>query len=103
MSVSELPPEALVADPGPLPQRPAPADAELPPPDPDLRLAWTLLSVGVVIACCAVVLFQLNPKLILRNTTATGGDMGAHVWFPAYLRDHLLPSWRVAGWSPDWF
>ena len=29
--------------------------------------------------------------------------MGAHVWFPAYLRDHLLPSWRVAGWSPDWF
>ena len=29
--------------------------------------------------------------------------MGAHVWFPAYLRDHLLPRWRVAGWSPDWF
>ena len=35
-----------------------------------------------------------------RNTTITGGDTGAHVWFPAYLRDHLLP-WRVAGWSND--
>ena len=28
--------------------------------------------------------------------------MGAHVWWPAYLRDHLLP-WRVAGWSPDFY
>jgi hypothetical protein len=25
------------------------------------------------------------------------------VWFPAYLRDHLLPSFRVAGWTNDWF
>ncbi len=26
----------------------------------------------------------------------------AHVWWPAYLRDHLLP-WRLAGWSPDFY
>ncbi len=29
--------------------------------------------------------------------------MGAHVWGPAYLRDHLLPELRVSGWSPDWY
>ena len=29
--------------------------------------------------------------------------MGAHVWFPAFLRDHLLGQFRVAGWAPDWF
>ena len=29
--------------------------------------------------------------------------MGAHVWGPAYLRDHILPHWRLTGWSPDWY
>ena len=29
--------------------------------------------------------------------------MGAHVWAPAYLRDHLLPHFRLSGWSPDWY
>ena len=56
-----------------------------------------------VAACCAYVLWQLRPDLLLRNTTANGGDMAAHVWFPAYLRDHLLPNLRVAGWSQDWY
>jgi len=29
--------------------------------------------------------------------------MGAHVWAPAYLRDHLLTSFRLTGWTPDWY
>ena len=29
--------------------------------------------------------------------------MGAHVWGPAYLRDHLLPHWQLSGWSMDWY
>ncbi len=29
--------------------------------------------------------------------------MGAHVWGPAYLRDHLLPHGQVAGWTGDWY
>ena len=29
--------------------------------------------------------------------------MGAHVWGPAYLRDHILPHWRLSGWAPDWY
>lgn len=105
--MSELPPEALApdpaADPAPGTEVPAASDAVLPPEDRDLRALWRLLGALVVFACCALVFWQLNPRLLLRNTTANGGDMGAHVWFPAYLRDHLLPSWRVAGWSPDWF
>ena len=39
---------------------------------------------------------------MLRNTTITGGDTGAHVWFPDFLIDHFLP-WRVAGWSNDFY
>src|SRR5262245_46882080 len=56
----------------------------------------------VVAACCAFVLFQLEPGLILRDTTPAGGDTAAHVWWPAYLRDHLLP-WRLAGWAPSFY
>jgi hypothetical protein len=29
--------------------------------------------------------------------------MGAHVWAPAFLRDDLLPSFRLTGWTPDWY
>ncbi len=82
---------------------PAPADRAVPPSDPQLRRAWRVVSAGVVLACCIVVLWVLEPRLLLRNTTPNGGDLGAHVWFPAFLRDHLLPNWRVAGWSNDWF
>src|SRR5262245_4149468 len=92
--------------------RPAPAgassDAEartLPAPGA-LRL-WrrveTWVCVAVVVACCVFVLVQLQPDLLFRNTTATGGDTGAHVWWPAYLRDHLLSQGRIAGWAPDWY
>lgn len=50
-----------------------------------------------------VVLAVLDPRLILTDTTPTGGDMGAHVLGPAYLRDVLLPQGRVLGWSQSWF
>jgi len=46
--------------------------------------------------------FTLQPDLLLSNTTANGGDTGAHVWWPAFLRDHILPKWRLTGWAPDW-
>src|SRR5260370_1722212 len=85
--------------------RDAPAVA---PDDPDLPApAWwspveVWIGLLVVAACCVFIFVQLEPRLLLRNTTAAGGDTGAHVWWPAYLRDHLLP-WRLAGWSPDFY
>jgi hypothetical protein len=47
--------------------------------------------------------FTLQPDLLLSNTTTNGGDTGAHVWWPAFLRDHILPKWRLTGWAPDWY
>lgn len=59
---------------------------------------------GLVVAACALFVFwQLHPDLLLAETTPAGGDMGAHVWAFAYLRDHLLPDLRLAGWTPDWY
>lgn len=103
MSVRTTPPREVAPDPEPSPEVPARSDTPLPPSDQDLRRYWRILGIVVVVACCGVVFRQLNPGLLFRDTTANGGDMGAHVWFPAYLRDHLLPSFRIAGWSPDWF
>jgi hypothetical protein len=57
----------------------------------------------ILVATSLVILIVLNPGLILSATTPTGGDMGAHVFGPAYLRDTLLPEGRVLGWSNDWF
>ncbi len=37
------------------------------------------------------------------DTTPTGGDFGAHVWGPAFLRDHLFGSFRLNGWTMDWY
>ncbi len=42
------------------------------------------------------------PSILLANTP-TGGDMGAHVVLPQVLRDDLLPSGRILGWSNQWY
>src|SRR3954469_24463769 len=57
----------------------------------------------VVAGASLFVLSQLKPSLLLPNATPAGGDMGAHVWAPAYLRDHLLTKGRLSGWTPDWY
>ncbi len=46
---------------------------------------------------------SLRPWLWFLDTTPTGGDLGAHVWAPAYLRDVLLPEFRLTGWTHDWY
>ena len=65
---------------------------------------WKKLSTIIAVAGPTIFLLQaLHPDLILRNNTPTGGDMGAHVWAPAYLRDHLLSNFKLSGWSMDWY
>ena len=61
------------------------------------------ITLGVVAVSVVFTLSHLQPDLLVANTTPAGGDMGAHVWGPAYLRDHLLPHGRLTGWTPDWY
>ena len=67
------------------------------------RSATSVASLVAVGGVVAFVLWQLRPDLLLAHTTPAGGDMGAHVHGPAYLRDHLLPHGRLTGWTPDWY
>jgi hypothetical protein len=79
--------------------------------DRDERLpgeAWwptveTVVTVLVVGACALFTLFQMRPGWVFADTTPAGGDLGAHVWGPAFLRDHLLPHGRLSGWTHDWY
>src|SRR4051794_7513172 len=65
--------------------------------------APAIVNAVVVAVIVLFVLKQLQPSQLLKATTPAGGDMGAHVWQPAYLRDHLLPHLRLTGWAPDWY
>ncbi|MEY2432331.1 MAG: hypothetical protein QOC92_2056 [Acidimicrobiaceae bacterium] len=80
-------------------------------PEPyGLDLSWftrdrvmRIVDIAVVVLVTGFVLGQLGLGNILSNTTPAGGDMGAHVWGPAFLRDHLLPHGQLSGWTPDWY
>ncbi len=72
-----------------------------------VQVVFTVFSLAVTTAIMMNVV-HLNPfssarDLVFDDTMPTGGDFGAHVWGPAFLRDHLLPSWRLNGWSMDWY
>src|SRR5688572_8075936 len=72
-----------------------------------VRVVFTVFTLATTTAVMMNVV-HLNPlssarDLVFDDTTPTGGDFGAHVWGPAFLRDHLLPNWRFNGWSMDWY
>jgi hypothetical protein len=63
-------------------------------------LAVTLTAFGGIFA----LLFSFfRPALLLLDTNATGGDTGAHIYGPWYMKTELLPRGLLAGWSPDWY
>ena len=68
--------------------------------DVDRRRLTTAIVVGLA---TLFVVWNLRPWVWFVDSTPTGGDLGAHVWAPAFLRDSLLPDLRLTGWSPDWY
>ncbi len=59
--------------------------------------------MAVLVAVVGFVVLNLRPWLWFTDTTPTGGDLGAHVWAPAYLRDVLIGELRLTGWTHDWY
>jgi hypothetical protein len=99
-AVDDLPPPS-----GPTVPAPEPAGEPGGPtaPPTDGGLAPAIITLGVVAACVGLIVIMLGPLNILSDTTPAGGDMGAHVWAPAFLRDHLLDKFRLSGWTMDWY
>lgn len=67
------------------------------------RVVPALATAAAVVGAVGVVVWQLDPNLLLRNTLTTGGDTGAHVATVAFLRTTLLPHLHVTGWDPGWY
>ncbi|MGB5730048.1 MAG: hypothetical protein WBN24_00360 [Acidimicrobiia bacterium] len=87
-----------------------------PPPAPDKGAVPTWVIIVLVGAPTLLILLIMSgflgvlgsgplirfPQILVANTP-TGGDMGAHVLLPQVLRDVLLPSGRIFGWSSAWY
>ncbi|MBI4549439.1 MAG: outer membrane protein assembly factor BamD [Candidatus Omnitrophica bacterium] len=54
-----------------------------------------LIFAAVFCFLCA----HFNPALLFTPTVTTGGDLGSHFYPAQYLRDTLLPQFKLHGWS----
>ncbi|MCL2393739.1 MAG: hypothetical protein FWC87_03535 [Acidimicrobiaceae bacterium] len=68
-----------------------------------LRTPESIVTIAVLLTCTIFTFVQLQPSQLFKNTTPAGGDMGAHVWLPAFVKAHLIPNLRLTGWAPDWY
>jgi hypothetical protein len=60
----------------------------------------SIVTLGAIGAVIAVVVWALDPSLLLSNSTITGGDTGAHFGTAAFLKSSLLPHGHLTGWFP---
>lgn len=79
-------------------------EADRAPAAPAARERWLRYFPWVALSAASLaVLISMAPDLLFVSNTPTGGDLGAHVFGPAYMRDVLLPGGRIQGWSNGWF
>ncbi len=55
-----------------------------------------------IVSVVVVVVWAMHPNLLFSSTLVTGGDTGAHVVLPAFLRSQG-DLWHVTPWYPGWF
>lgn len=101
MAAIDLAPTGTTAHPPAAPAQPR-------PPSLGARLirrsAWPAwANLAAVAGVTLVALSQLHPSLLVANTTAAGGDTGAHVMMPAFMKSDLLPHGQLTGWDPGWY
>ncbi len=67
------------------------------------RIIRTVTAFVFLVVALVITMNVVHWDLVTTDNTPTGGDMGAHVMAPAYLRDHLLPNFQLSGWNPYWY
>ncbi|NNN02637.1 MAG: hypothetical protein HKL87_01375 [Acidimicrobiaceae bacterium] len=66
-----------------------------------ITLLGVIDAVGIL-TVIVVTLWSLHPSLLVSGSLLTGGDTGAHVALPAFLRSQG-DWWHVTPWYPGWF
>ncbi|MBI4800030.1 MAG: tetratricopeptide repeat protein [Desulfarculus sp.] len=59
-----------------------------------------MTDLAVVAGATAMVAWLLPWRLIFSPTTPTGGDTVTQYWSFVFLREQVLPLWRLWGWNP---
>ncbi len=54
----------------------------------------------VFLVIFAFLLSYFTPELILKDTTIAGGDTSSQYIYADYMKNYLLPNWKVSGWFP---
>ncbi len=81
---------------------------ETPPPSrwSGRRASWWwvpgAITVVTIAAVILVTLWQLHLSHLLSDTTTTGGDTGAHIAMPWYMRS-MITHGHLTGWYPGWY
>ncbi len=73
-------------------------------PDDGPHQAYMMALVLTLAMAVGLVMWAVALREVLFNpNTATGGDMGAHVWTADFVGRKLVGQGRITGWSDDWF
>lgn len=64
--------------------------------------ALGVLDAAVILVVIYITLWSLHPSLIFSSSLITGGDTGAHLALPAYLRT-TGNFFNLTPWYPGWF
>ncbi|HUE06021.1 MAG TPA: hypothetical protein VMP41_01260 [Acidimicrobiales bacterium] len=60
------------------------------------------ITVVTIAAVILVTLWQLHLSHLFSDTTTTGGDTGAHIAMPWYMRS-MITHGHLTGWYPGWY
>lgn len=63
----------------------------------------TIIDIILLIVIISFIFNYISPSLLLSKTITTGGDTGTHYYPAQYMRDYLLPNFKIIGWSPGWY
>lgn len=58
-----------------------------------------VVDISVLLLLAAYILYQLQPSLLFSPTHATGGDTASHYFTLVWLKEKLLPQFRISGWA----
>ncbi len=62
-----------------------------------------IFDTAVIFIVFAFLLQHFPPRLLLSETTVSGGDTGSHNYLFHFMRTALMPDMKLTGWSPDWY
>ena len=62
-----------------------------------------IINIIIFLVIFSFLIYYFKPSLILSKTTTTGGDTASHFYPAYYMKNYLLPYFKLTGWCPGWY